>query len=56
MKDLIYPLLKEDYVSPHLKQEEKKREIAILPVDTKGMRFHKRLWLRLKRSIKKLWK
>ncbi len=60
MKDLIYPLLKEDYVSPHLKQEEKKREISILPVDTNGMRLHKRIWLRLKLNIKKilnkLWK
>ena len=56
MKDLIYPLLKEDYISPHLQEEEKKREIPILPVDTKGMSLHKRIWLKIKKILNKLWK
>ena len=55
MKEIIYPLLKEDYVSPHLQQEEKKREIPLLPEDTVGMALHKRIWRRIKKILK-LWK
>jgi hypothetical protein len=56
MKDLIYPLLKEDYISPHLKEEEKKREIPIVSEEKEKTTLYIRLWLRLKRSIKNLWK
>jgi len=58
MKDLIYPLLKEDYISSHLQEEEKKREIPILPQETGHLPFYVRGWLQIKLVIKKflnLW-
>lgn len=60
MKDLIYPLLKEDYVSPHLQEEAKKREIPIIPQENGHLPFYTRGWLQIKLNIKKilnkLWK
>lgn len=56
MKELIYPMLKEDYVSSHLKDEERKREIPILPINTAGMTWRKRIWLKIKKLLNKLWK
>lgn len=60
MKDFIYPLLKENYVSSYLRKEEKKRKIPIIPHKNGGLPFYARIWLSLKLNIKKilnkLWK
>jgi len=56
MKDLIYPLLKEDYISSYLRKEEKKRKIPIIPQKAGHLPFYVRIWLTLKLNIKKIWK
>ncbi|QLG69715.1 MAG: hypothetical protein CH104c_0484 [Candidatus Woesebacteria bacterium] len=47
----IKPLLKEDYISPHLQDEQKKREIE--PITKEGLGWRERLWLWLVRVITK---
>lgn len=56
MKDLIYPLPKEDHVSSYLRQEEKRRRIPIIPQKDGHLPFYVRIWLTLKLNIKKIWK
>ena len=48
----IAPLLKEDYISPHLQEEQKKREIT--PMPREGLNWAERVWLWLVRQITKL--
>ncbi len=50
---LIEPILREDYVSPHLKEEARKREIEPLPPETEGLSWGERLWLFIVRVITK---
>lgn len=47
----IAPMLKEDYVSPHLEEEQRRREIKPMPKE--GSPWHERLWLWLVRQITK---
>lgn len=54
MKNLIYPLPKEDHVSSYLKQEEKRRKIPIIPHTDGYLLLYVRVWLELKLNIKKL--
>lgn len=54
MKDLIYPLLKENYVSSYLRKEEKKRKIPIIPQKDGHLPFYLEVWLSLKLGTKKL--
>lgn len=60
MKGPIYPLLKEGYISFHLKREEKSRRIILVPQSDGYLPFYVRVWLNLKLNIKKilnkLWK
>lgn len=56
MKNLIYPLLKEGYLSRKLQEETRKRMIPLLPTDGKKMVAYKRLVLKVKIFIKKILK
>lgn len=56
MKNFIYPLLKEGYVSRKLQVETKKRTIPLLPADGCKISFYARLFLEVKLFIKKILK
>lgn len=47
----IKPMLHEDYISPHLKEEERKREIA--PMSKEGQSWLVRAWFWLVRAVTK---
>jgi len=49
----IQPLLKEDYISPHLEEEQRKREIEPLPKEADGMHWWERLWIFIVRALTK---
>ena len=46
----IPPLMKEDYISPHLEEEQKKREIKPLPKEG-GANWLERIWLWLVQKV-----
>lgn len=54
MKSPIYPLLKEGYISSHLKREEKSRRIILVPQSDGYLPFYVGAWLNFKLNIKKL--
>jgi len=47
----IEPMLKEDYVSPHLEEEQQKREIK--PILREGLSWWERAWLFIVRAVTK---
>jgi len=53
MKNLIYPLLKEGYLSRKLQKETQRRMIPLLPKDGLKMPVYARLFLEIKVFIKK---
>jgi len=55
MTKIIYPILKDGYVSPRLLQENAKRTIPLLPVEGERLRWYQSFWLRLKVAITKLF-
>ena len=58
MKNLIYPSLKEGYVSQNLQRETAERTIPLLPIEGERLSWYQRLWLRLKvvlKKVNKLW-
>lgn len=50
----IKPLLREDYVSPHLQEQTRKREIKPLPFENAGQGRLEKLWLWIVRAMTKL--
>lgn len=50
----IEPMLREDYVSPHLKEEERKREIEPMPAEPGKSNWLERTWLFVVRVITKI--
>lgn len=47
----IEPMLKEDYISPHLEEEQQKREIKPMPKE--GLNWLERAWLFAVREVTK---
>ena len=56
MKNVIYPLLKEERVSGKLQEETRRRMIPILPTDGTQVPTYLRIVLKIKLFIKKVLK
>lgn len=54
MTKIIYPMLKDGYVSPRLQQETAERIIPLLPIEGERLRWYQSIWLKVKVVIKKL--
>lgn len=53
MYELIKPVLKEGFISEHLLEETRKREIELMPREADGMHWWERFWLFIVRALTK---
>lgn len=54
MTKIIYPMLKDGYVSPRLQQETAERTIPLLPIEGERLHWYQSIWLNVRVIIKKL--